>query len=388
MTKLAATAAVATGHADLTALARREQALLCAALTSLFLRPTLDAQVSQALGYPDWPRPLTLLPDLAPALTTATPQLAVYLAFATAAGRRAIAVVAEHGWPDQPAAADAAWLLLQHADPHNEQRRALLPTVADAVHRGTADPRHLALLTDRERTIRGEPQQYGSLRLIRDEHPVLLYPLAGDAAADRARAAIGLPSLDDDARYAYSPLIPCGVARMHPTNPWPAQGLPLLQPEPTAAIPPDQPEPVPAGRAGVYLAATLRYRNQTRRLRDALPASLVSTSRWLDIDPLTRASCQFDAGPALNQLAARLCLTDVARSDLLIAFAEHRRSHGLGVELGAALAHAVTVIMIGPPQCSFDALPHVTIVSDLDQALTAAAYVATQSVGDRREQIG
>jgi hypothetical protein len=384
-----ASAVAAIARADLIALARREQALLTAALSSLFTRPALDEQVSCALGYPGWPQPLTLLPDLAPGLTTATPQLAAYLAFATAAGRQTIGTVAEHGWPDQPAAADAAWLLLQHADPYNEQRRALLPTVAAAVRRGIADPRHLALLTDRERAVRGEPQQYGTLRLIRDDQPAALYPFArDDTGTDRDRAAIGLPSLADDARYAYSPLIPYGVARMHPTNPWPTNGLHALHPEPKAEIAPDQPERVPAGHAGVYLAATLRYRNQTRRLRDQLPPPLVSTSRWLDIDPLTRASCQFDAGLALGQLAARLCLTDVARSNLLIAFAEHRRSHGLGVELGAALSHGIPVIMISSPLCSFDMLPDVTLLASLDQALIAAADLATRSTGFRGDHVG
>ncbi|MET7709025.1 DUF6624 domain-containing protein [Micromonospora sp. NPDC005413] len=372
------TATTAIAHADLTALARREQALLTAALGSLFGRPALDEEISRALGYPDWPQPLTLLPDLVPELTTTTSQLAGYLAFATTAGRQAVDVIAEYGWPIGPAAADAAWLLLQHADHLNDQRRALLPTVADAVHHGSADPRHLAMLTDRERVVRGEPQQYGTLRLIRDEQPVLLYPLAtDDTRTNLDRTAIGLPRLADDAQYAYSPMIPYGVARMCPTNAWPAEGLPDLRPEPDAPIPPDQPEPIPAGQAGVYLAATLRYRNQTRRIRDALPPPLVSTSRWLDIDPLTRASCQFDAGPALNQVAARLCLTDVARSRLMIAFAEHRRSHGLGVELGAALSRGIPVIMIGPPLCSFDMLPDVTIVADLDQALATATTFAS-----------
>ncbi|WP_328372628.1 DUF6624 domain-containing protein [Micromonospora zamorensis] len=372
------TAATATTHADLTALARREQALLTAALGSLFSRPALDEEISRALGYPDWPRPLTLLPDLVPELTITTPQLAAYLAFAATAGRQAVDVIAEYGWPIGPAGADAAWLLLQHTDHLNDQRRALLPTVAAAVHRGSADPRHLAMLTDRERVVRGEPQQYGTLRLIRDEQPVLLYPLANeDTRTNLDRTAIGLPCLTDDAQYAYSPMIPYGVGRMCPANAWPAEGLHDLRPEPNAPIPPDQPEPVPAGQAGVYLAATLQYRNQTLRVRDALPPPLVSTSRWLDIDPLTRASCQFDAGPALNQVAARLCLTDVTRSRLMIAFAEHRRSHGLGVELGAALLQGIPVIMIGPPLCSFDMLPDVTIVADLDQALATATALAS-----------
>lgn len=370
---------VRTHRPDVVALARREQALLTAALTSLFTNPDLDTRISQALDYPRWPQPITLLPAIAPDLTTATPQLAAYLAFAASASAETITAVTEDGWPTraQRGAADAAWLLLQHADLHNEQRRALLPVVADAVRCGDADPRHLALLTDRVHAVCGEPQRYGTLRLIRDEQPELLYPLAGPDT-DRDREAIGLPNLADDARYAYAPLIPYGVARTCPTNPAQPFELAALRPEANLGIPPDQPAPLPAGRIGVYLAATLRYRNQLRRHREAMPASLLSTSRWLDIDPLTRASCQLDAGPALNQLAARVCLADIARSHVLIAFAEHRRSDGLSVEIGAGLALGKHVILIGPPRCSFDMLPDVTVVASLDEALTAADDPAAQ----------
>ncbi|MEU4243136.1 DUF6624 domain-containing protein [Actinoplanes sp. NPDC026619] len=368
---------------DLPAVARREQALLAAALASLFTDPALDARISQALGYPHWPQPLTLLPDLAPHLTVATPQLAAYLAFATTAGRASIDAVVDRGWPSQPADADAAWILLQHADADNDRRRTVLTRVADAVHRGATDPRHLALLTDRERAIRGLPQTYGTLRLIRDEQPVLLYPLDGSPAdVDDARQAIGLPSLETDARFAFSPLTPYGTARTSPTNPWRPGALDPLRPEAGVTVTVDHPGPLPAGTVGVYLAATLRYRNQTCRIREALPAPLISTSRWLDIDPLTRASCQLDAGLALNQLAARLCLADVTRADTMIAFEGQRRSHGLGVEIGVALAHHKHVIIIGLPRCSFDTLADVTLVDDLDEALEVAV---TYGQGKMRE---
>lgn len=361
---------------DLVAVARREQALLTAALASVFNDRGLDSRISGALGYPAWPQPLTLLPNLAPELTTTTPHLAAYLAFAITAGHATIAEITNHGWPDSPAEADAAWLLLQHADADNDQRRTLLPTLAAAVERGHADPRHLALLTDRERAVRGETQRYGTLRLIRDDQPALLYPLAGTSAdVDAARRAIGLPELADDAQFAFSPLTPYGTARTCPTNPWQPRVLDSLQAD-HIAVPADRPDPLPDNATKVYLGATLRHRNQMRRVRDALPAPLVSTSRWLDIDPLTRASCQLDAGLALNQLAARLCLADVARCDVLVAFAEHRRSHGLGVEIGLALAHHKHVVIIGEPRCSFDMLPDVTIVADLDDALHATTRLA------------
>ncbi|MFF3127942.1 hypothetical protein ACFVRD_37915 [Streptomyces sp. NPDC057908] len=122
----------------------------------------------------------------------------------------------------------------------------------------------------------------------------------------------------------------------------------------------------------MYLAATLRHRNKIRQLRDSLPAPLHSTSRWLDLDPLTRPSCQFDAGIALNRHAARLCLEDVRRSKALIAMEFSRRSTGLSVEIGCALAAGIPVIYVGEPSCSFDMLPEVTLVPNVDSAIETA----------------
>jgi hypothetical protein len=287
---------------DLTVLASREQHLLTAALESLFTAPHIDAQISRALDYPAWPQPLTALPVAAPDLTAATPQLWAYLDFVPDATGQALALVDRHGWPDTtagPAASDAAWLLLQHGDHRNDDRRALLPLLAAAVSRGHADPRHLALLTDRAHTVSGQPQQSATLRLIRDEQPVLLCPTARpDAAIDRDRARIGLPCMAEDARYAYSPLNPYGAARSCPTNPWRPNGPTVPRPNPVPAPSGGDLPHLPDGAVGVYLAATLRYRNRIRRVRDQLPAPLTSTSRWLDLDPLSRASCQLDAGLA------------------------------------------------------------------------------------------
>jgi hypothetical protein len=240
--------------AHLPDLARREQALLSETLGSLFTRPDLDAEVSSALGYPDWPPPLTLLPDVAPSLTSATPQLDAYLPFAASACHEALTTLARDGWPapSVPGAADAAWLLLQHADASNEDRHGLLPAVADAVRRGDADPRHLALLTDRTLVSAGKPQRYGTLRLIRDELPRLLYPLEGSLAhTDRQREVIGLPRLVDDARFAFSPLNPYGVARSCPTNAWQPEHAAALRPQPVTAAGDAAPPPVPDGAVGV-----------------------------------------------------------------------------------------------------------------------------------------
>jgi Family of unknown function (DUF6624)/Nucleoside 2-deoxyribosyltransferase len=361
---------------SLTETAATEQALLEPALASLFTDPDLDQAVARALGYPDWPQPLTLLHNLAPTLTTATPQLAAYLEHSEHAAADALQATSTLGWPDPErdgaSSADAAWLLLQHADRHNDARAALLPDLARAVDRGRADPRHLALLTDRERTIRGEPQRYGTFVLVRDDLPEYLYPVEEPHRVDEHRARIHLPSLTNDAKYAFSPIIPYGPARTTPVNPWRPRAAPRPHEPPTSTEAIAAPAVARPGSA-VYLAASLRHRNETARIRDRLPPRLHSTARWLDIDPLTRPSCQFDAGIALNRLAARLCLADIQRAETVIAIQTSRRSAGVGAEIGYAVALDKPVLLVGSPRCSFDMLPQTVVVADIDAAIAHAA---------------
>lgn len=360
----------------LTEVAEREQLLLERALGSLFVDPALDDKIGKALGYPQWPQPLTLLPVLAPELVNATGDLALYLEASAGASAEVIDAVARHRWPrldrHDPAAVDAVWLLMQHADLAGERRDELLYEATRNVSTRLVDGRHLALLDDRVQSLHGQPQRYGTFVLVRDEEPRFLYPLDGPyAKVDERRELIGLPLLHEDLRHAYSPITPYGAGRTTAGNRFsPRPGPARLRPVDPSRILPS--EPVPAGAVPVYLAATLRHRNEIRRLRDNLPAPLHSTSRWLDLDPLTRPSCQFDAGIALNRLAARLCLDDVRRSKVLIALGFSRRSAGLSVEIGCALAAGIPVIYVGEPSCSFDMLPEVTLVPDVDAAIETA----------------
>src|SRR5262249_35292806 len=121
--------------------------------------------------------------------------------------------------------------------------------------------------------------------------------------------------------------------------------------------------------AAVYLAATLAYRADIEAVRDRLPPTCVSSARWLDLDPMTRPSCQFDAGLALNRLAAWLCMVDIRASDVLLAVPFEHRSHGLSVEVGIALAGGCRVIYVGETRCSFDMLDFVTLAANVDTAL-------------------
>jgi hypothetical protein len=109
-----------------------------------------------------------------------------------------------------------------------------------------------------------------------------------------------------------------------------------------------------------------------RRVRDTLPDDLSCTARWLDVDPLTRPSNQYDLGPALNRHVARICLADVARAQTVIAYCGARRSNGLDVEIGAALAHGIPVVLVGEPRCSFDLLPGITVADTLSAAIDMA----------------
>ena len=356
--------------------AGQEQLLLESALASLFADPDLDHRIGKALGYPGWPQPLTLLSAVAPELTTATVQLGRYLDFSAQATAAVVEAVARHGWPrvdrDGAAAADAVWLLMQHADLAQDAREELLAEATRAAVTRWIDGRHLALLDDRAQSLRGEPQRYGTFVIVRDEQPRFLYPVDGSfAEVDQKRALIGMPSLSEDLSHAYSPITPYETGRTTPGNPFtpPPRGArprPATQPLNAPA------EAVPDGAAPVYLAATLRHRNEVRRVRKQLPQPLYSTARWLDLDPLTRPSCQFDAGIALNRLAARLCLEDVRRSKAVIAMGMSKRSAGLSVEMGCALAQGIPVIYVGQPNCSFDMLPEVVVVPDIEAAIETA----------------
>lgn len=347
----------------------------------MFAAPDTDHRIGKALGYPEWPQPLTQLPALAPELTTATEQLARYLDFSARATADVVHAVARHGWPridrDGAAAADAVWLLMQHGDLAQDTREGLLAEATRAAASGSIDGRQLALLDDRAQSLTGASQRYGTFVIVRDEQPRFLYPVDGTFTdVDRRRALIDMPPLAQDLTYAYSPITPYGAGRTTQGNLFTPTDRGAHSPRPSASRLHALAEPVPADAVPVYLAATLRHRNEIRSLRDRLPAPLHSTARWLDLDPLTRPSCQFDAGIALNRLAARLCLHDVARSRVLMAMGMSRRSAGLSVEMGCALAAGIPVIYVGEPSCSFDMLPEVVFVSDVEAAMeTALAWV-------------
>jgi hypothetical protein len=99
-------------------------------------------------------------------------------------------VIARYGWPGEklvgPLGAQAAWLLVQHADHDRAFQKTCRGLLAEAVKRKDAHARQLAYLTDRICAGDGVPQIYGTQ---------WDYPIVDPEHVDERRAAVGLASL-------------------------------------------------------------------------------------------------------------------------------------------------------------------------------------------------
>ncbi len=198
------------------------------AADALFARsaaePTLDAELERRLAGPT-----TTLISALDAWEDAPPEARSLLAVNQANVARFTSLIEETGsWPGLRLVgadgADAAWMLAQHADRANDQRRSWLPLLASAAESGDADPRHLAALTDRIAAVGGEQQVYGTVVLLAEdgeiEYPL---PVADAAKLEERRRAIGLPESRAEAPFlADGDLIPFGPDRgAVPVNLWP-----------------------------------------------------------------------------------------------------------------------------------------------------------------------
>jgi hypothetical protein len=109
-------------------------------------------------------------------------------------------IVKTTGWPGRSRvgtdAAEAAWLVVQHAIGEPAFQRAMLTVVRKAVEKGEADPRHAAMLEDRIRSLEGRPQLYGTQFDWDEAGEMSPYPEIEDpAGVDARRAAVDLPPL-------------------------------------------------------------------------------------------------------------------------------------------------------------------------------------------------
>ena len=117
----------------------------------------------------------------------------------SARSRRLREIVDAWGWPHPatagPDAAHAAFLILQHS-PLNDFQEAMLPTLEAAAADGTVPASDVALLVDRVRIQRGEPQRYGTQFAMEDGR-LVPRPIQDPAGLAERRRAMGLPPMDE-----------------------------------------------------------------------------------------------------------------------------------------------------------------------------------------------
>lgn len=106
-------------------------------------------------------------------------------------------IIEQYGWPGARFAGTLgsrnAFLVLQHADLESQQK--YLPLVRNAVDKKDALASELAMLEDRVRVDRGQPQIYGTQAI-----DGAFAPIEDEANVDRRRAAVGLMPLEGYAK--------------------------------------------------------------------------------------------------------------------------------------------------------------------------------------------
>ncbi|MFJ3310400.1 DUF6624 domain-containing protein [Streptomyces sp. NPDC086549] len=113
-------------------------------------------------------------------------------------------VLDQYGWPGHRLvgedAADAAWLLAQHADASSVLQQRALELLTRAVASGDATPRQLAYLTDRCQVNRNQPQTYGTQYITGPDGQLTPHPIADITHLDERRARAGMePHAEYDA---------------------------------------------------------------------------------------------------------------------------------------------------------------------------------------------
>jgi hypothetical protein len=110
-------------------------------------------------------------------------------------------IVAARGWPGNSLVgedgANAAWLLVQHADADPAFQAQALSLMEPAVAKHDASPSDFALLTDRVLLAQDKQQRYGTQFQTGDDGVMRLRPTEDTAGLDARRRAIGLPSMDE-----------------------------------------------------------------------------------------------------------------------------------------------------------------------------------------------
>ncbi len=111
-------------------------------------------------------------------------------------------IILKYGYPGKTAVGEqlssTAFLIIQHSS--QEVQEKYLPLLTQAAGKGELQWSSLALLIDRVKVGRGEPQTYGS-QLAEDDAGVKLYPIEDEHNVNKRRAQVGLPPLEDYLRH-------------------------------------------------------------------------------------------------------------------------------------------------------------------------------------------
>jgi hypothetical protein len=114
---------------------------------------------------------------------------------------RLVRIIERHGWPGATLVgkdgAQAAWLIVQHADHDRDFQRSCLGLMEKA-RAGEVEGKHIAYLTDRILVGEGKPQKFGT-QLRGDFKP---HPIENEATVDARRKALGMPSMAEYVKRA------------------------------------------------------------------------------------------------------------------------------------------------------------------------------------------
>jgi hypothetical protein len=112
-------------------------------------------------------------------------------------------IVDKYGWPGKSLVgadgANAAWLLVQHADQDRPFQKKCLELVKAAFKQGEATGQQLAYLTDRVLVGEGKKQIYGS-QFQQKDGKLLPSPIEDEANVDKRRKEVGLNPLAEYAK--------------------------------------------------------------------------------------------------------------------------------------------------------------------------------------------
>ena len=112
-------------------------------------------------------------------------------------------ILETHGWPGKDVVgsdgAQAAFLMVQHADRDRDFQKRCLPLLKEATEKGQMPPSNLAYLTDRVQMVEGKKQTYGT-QLTMVDGKFRPHPIEDEASVDERRKKVGLPPLAEYVR--------------------------------------------------------------------------------------------------------------------------------------------------------------------------------------------